>query len=80
MGEQGTELEGGTTHVEVRKLDSYERAVPAPLVRIKLPGGTGPPSHVVLMQDLFCPRSQLFVLLKNSHLILIPSRITGGSL
>ena len=48
MGEQGTEFEGGTAHVEVCKPDGYKRAVPAPLVGIKSWGSTGPTSHIVL--------------------------------
>ncbi|MDQ3925966.1 MAG: hypothetical protein M3272_03125 [Actinomycetota bacterium] len=48
VSEQGTEFEGGTTYVEVRKPDGYERAVPAPLVRVEPWRGTGPTSHIVL--------------------------------
>jgi hypothetical protein len=53
--EQGTEFEGGAADVEVSEPDGYERAVPAPLVRIKFRGGAGPASHVVLTQDHFRP-------------------------
>jgi hypothetical protein len=80
VGEQGTEFAGGATDVETGEPDSYERAVPTPLVRVKVRGGTGPISHVVLAQDLFCLRSQLFMLLKNLHLAFTSPLALPGAL
>jgi hypothetical protein len=80
VGKQGTEFEGGAADVEVGEPDGYERAVPAPLVRIKLRGGTGPAFHIVLTQDRSCLRGQLFVLLENLHPARIPSRVILSSL
>jgi len=65
VSEQGTELEGGAADVEVSKADGYKRAVPAPLVRIKVRSCAGPTSHVVSTQDLTRPRSQPFVFNKG---------------
>src|SRR5215210_5739596 len=65
VSEQGTEFKGGAAYVEMGKADGYERAVPAPLVRIKVGSGAGPASHVVLTQDLARSRSQLFVFTRD---------------
>ncbi len=39
---EGEELRRGATGVEVGEPDSYERAVPTPLVRIEVGSGAGP--------------------------------------
>jgi hypothetical protein len=83
VGEQGAEFEGGAADVEVGEPDGYERAVPAPLVRIKFRSGTGPTSYIVFTHDLLCLQGQLFVFLDflsqgriYLHLALISSHIT----
>jgi hypothetical protein len=48
MSEQGTEFAGRAANVDAGEPEGYERAVPTPLMRVEVRGGTGPASHIVL--------------------------------
>src|SRR5215207_2043736 len=58
--EEGPDLTGGASRVEVGQPDGYKGCVPTPLVRVERGGGAGPLAHIVLPQHLSSPRGDVF--------------------